>query len=114
MSILQRAIRALAKWFIRITNSDVATYVTLTEQSGRSNDDGPPSDWTSNNVCPGNRKKCRWSKNSGNTAKRTCDTCGAEDWLMGNPYPAINEPAYFWRRMHDPNEPEPKWMKEAD
>lgn len=31
--------------------------------------------------------------------KRRCDRCSREEWVVGNPYPRIGEPAYFWRHM---------------
>ena len=31
--------------------------------------------------------------------KRRCADCGREDWVMGNPYPRIGEPAHYWERM---------------
>ncbi len=48
--------------------------------------------------CPGTKNKCKWVLQE-NTAKRVCDTCGAEDWIFTNPYPAVGEPASEWRRM---------------
>jgi len=31
--------------------------------------------------------------------KRYCSRCDAEEWLMGNRYPKIGEPQYYWKRI---------------
>lgn len=88
-------IAKIKTWFIRtMGNPTVDEWIVIS---------GPVSEGVDAKVCPGNLTRCQWVKNRSNTAKRLCSKCGAEDWVMSNPYPSIGEPAYYWKRMHDPN-----------
>jgi hypothetical protein len=48
------------------------------------------------------RDRCRhsWLDEDGSSYKRVCMYCGRREWLMGNPYPDVGEPAYEWTRMN--------------
>ena len=41
----------------------------------------------------------KWHSEPGSPFKRKCTTCGAEEWLFENRYPAIGEPKYEWVDM---------------
>ena len=107
MNFIQRAFASLVDWMTPVALIKAA-------EDGLFGTREPPSDQCPKGTCPGNRSKCEWKKHSSNTAKRSGMTCGAEDWVFWNRYPGIGDPTYFWRRMHDPNAPEPKWMKDLD
>jgi hypothetical protein len=97
MNFITRAFAALVDWMEPAARINAAADDLLGYRD-------PPSDQYPKGTCPGNKSKCQWKKHNSNTAKRTCQKCGAEDWVFWDRYPGIGDPTYFWRRMHDPNE----------